>query len=109
VIRMSKFLLAPPIAFLMFLLLSLGLSKVTGLFAAKGKFSVGKTKAYACGEEVIDQKILPDYSMFFPFAFFFTIMHVVTLIVATDPSGISPISVLYLLVAVTAIFILFRR
>lgn len=106
---MNNFLLAPPLAFIIFLLLSIGLSKVTSLVSAKGKECCGKTKAYACGEDVQFHKAQPDYSQFFPFAFFFTIMHVVALIVATVPSGLSVMSVLYIVIAVMALFILFRR
>ena len=31
--------------------------------------------------------VQPDYGQFFPFAFFFTILHVVALMVATVPAG----------------------
>lgn len=57
-------------------------------------------------------RVRPDYSQFFPFAFFFTIMHVVALMVATIPGGaikLYAIAVLYLIVAVSALFILFRK
>lgn len=106
---MNSFLLLPPLAFIIFLLLSLGLSKVTSLVSAKGTECYGKTQAYACGEDVKLHKAQPDYSQFFPFAFFFTIMHVVALIIATVPSGISGMSALYLVTAILALFILFRR
>lgn len=106
---MNNFLLLPPLAFIIFLLLSLGLSKVTTLISAKGTESYGKTQAYACGQDVQFHKAQPDYSQFFPFAFFFTIMHVVALIIATVPSGLSGMAALYLVTALLALFILFRR
>jgi NADH-quinone oxidoreductase subunit A len=106
---MSSILLAPPLAFIIFLLVSMGLSKATALVSAKGTESLGKTKAYACGEDVQFHRAQPDYRQFFPFAFFFTIMHVVVLIIATVPSGLSGMSALYLGTAVLALFILFRR
>ena len=106
---MSNALLLPPLAFILFLLISASLSKITGLVAAKGKEYQGKTKAYACGENVPIHRSQPEYGQFFPFAFFFTIMHVVALIVATVPSGMTGMSILYLIVAVLSILILFRR
>lgn len=45
----------------------------------------GASKAYSCGEEMPDHMIQPDYSQFFHFAFYFTILHVVALIIATVP------------------------
>lgn len=102
-------LLAPPFAFIIFLVLSMLLSKGTQLLAAKGKDLPGKTKAYACGQDVPMNRAQPDYSQFFPFAYFFTIMHVVALIITTVPAGISGMALLYLAVGVLALFILFRR
>jgi len=101
--------LTPPIVFIIFLVLSLGLSGVTGIFATNGKDAPGKTRAYACGEDVQINQGTPEYGQFFEFAFFFTIMHVVVLIIATVPSGISLLSGIYLVVAALAIFILIRR
>jgi len=106
---MSTFLLAPPLAFLIFLALSASISLTGKLIAAKGVESPGKTKSYACGEDMPENKGQPEYSQFFKFAFFFTLMHVVVLIVATDPSGISLMSGLYLVVTVASLFMLFRR
>jgi hypothetical protein len=92
---MEKILLSPPIAFIILLGISLLLSFISKFIAAKGIIAAGKEKS--------------DYNQFFPFAFFFTIMHVVVLIVATVPKEISIMPFLYLLVAVMALFILFRK
>jgi hypothetical protein len=72
----------------------------------------GQGKAYACGEDLPSHRMQPDYAQFFPFAFFFTIMHVVALIVGTVPSGDVKsfgIAIVYLLAAFCGLFILFRR
>jgi len=106
---MGTILLAPPITFLVFLAISMGFSSFAGKFAAKGEDAPNKTKSYACGEDVEQTQGQPDYSEFFKFAFFFTIIHVVVLIVATDPFGISVMSVLYLVATVLSLFLLFRR
>lgn len=104
----NNILLAPPVAFLVVLAVALILSRVSSTFSAEGTPSPGKTKAYACGESAYSNRVRPDYAEFFPFAFFFTIMHVVALIVTTVPAGVYGLPLLYLLVAVLALLILFR-
>lgn len=106
---MATILLAPPVVFLIYLALAGLISLFSKHLAASGKDSPGKMKSYACGEDMLVNRAQPDYSQFFQFAFFFTIMHVVVLVVATDPAGISLMSGLYLTVTVLALFMLFRR
>jgi hypothetical protein len=74
--------------------------------------TAGATRSYACGEDVPDHRMQPDYAQFFPFAFFFTIMHVVALIVATVPRGslaASGLAAAILLNAAVGVWVLFRR
>ena len=106
---MENILLSPLIAFIILLAISLLLSYISKFIAAKGSIAAGKEESYACGEDVKTHKVQPDYSQFFPFAFFFTIMHVVALIVATIPGDISILALLYVFIAVLALFILFRK
>jgi len=54
----------------------------------------------------------PDYSTFFPFAFFFTLAHVATLIMTTVPVESLMTFILasiYIIGAVWGLYILFRR
>lgn len=111
---MTSFLLFPFIAFFIVLLFVLGQMYLMSKLAAEGKITAGKAKPYACGEDVKSQRINPDYSQFFPFAFFFTVMHVVVLMLATIPSGPLAgssliIASLFLIVAFISLFVLFRR
>ena len=110
---MNNILLSPPIAFLIMLVtvivLVSGISAIS--FKAKSR-AEGTGKSYACGEDMPPNLMQPDYSQFFPFAFFFTILHVVALMLATVPTetmGSFSIAVIYLLGAIVAMFILFRR
>jgi len=105
----ANFFLSPPVSFVIFLVLSFCLSFFFKKIAARGTPSKGKLKAYACGEDMDQNQGQPDYSDFFQFAFFFTIMHVVVLVVATDPVGLSFISMLYLGITVLSLFMLLRR
>jgi hypothetical protein len=101
---MSTWLFAPPILFIVvFAALSLA-SKIASFLSFKnpnpGK---GQKECYACGEDV------PN---FFRFAFFFTIIHVVALVISTVPAA-SPdtyaIMVMYIAGALIGLSILFRK
>jgi len=106
-------ILSPPIAFIIILLLSLLLSYLSAFLEFHRKDSAGAlTKAYASGEEFKGHRVQPDYSQFFPFAFFFTILHVVTLMVASIPAmntGSFVIAVIYILGAILGLMVLFRK
>jgi NADH:ubiquinone oxidoreductase subunit 3 (subunit A) len=106
---MNNIWLSPPITFIVFLAIIFGCSLIAGKMAAKGNDSPSKTKSYACGETEYASMGQPDYSQFFKFAFFFTIMHVMVLILATVPSGMSVMAALYFIIAVVALLILFRK
>lgn len=93
----AKILFFPPVAFAIFLLVGLLIYMFGALLAAKGNESPGKRTQYACGEDVPAAKVQPDYSFFFPFAIFFTIIHVTALIMATIPAGnLALMGILYL-------------
>ena len=107
-----SWLLSPPAAFLVVLGAAVCVFGVLSKLALrKGRTGAG-AKPYACGEETPDQKVQPDYSQFFPFAFFFTILHVVALIACTIPAPTfmtASIAVLYVVGAVAGLTILYRK
>jgi len=84
-------------------------SRISASWGAKGEDSPGKYESYACGQSGFANRVTPDYSQFFPYAFFFTIMHVLVLIVATVPVGELTLPLLYIVVGILAMIILFRR
>lgn len=105
-------LLFPPIAFVILLAAAIFLSALCSRLSFRKKDSSDESKkAYSCGEEFTGHMIQPDYSQFFPFAFFFTILHVVAMVVATIPSHTLDnfiIGVLYLFGAIIGLFILLK-
>lgn len=110
----EQIILSPPLAFIaLFIvigLLALLASRLLAVHPAVVK--PGTLKSYACGEDVQDHRARPDYAQFFPFAFFFTIMHVVALIVATVPAGnllISGLALLFVAASAMGLFILYRN
>ncbi len=108
---MDKILLSPPIAFLIMLAAVMALAGALSKLSFKPKKQEeGTGRAYACGEDMPTDLTQPDYSQFFPFAFFFTILHVVTLMLATVPVETVEsfsMAVIYLVGLIVAMFILF--
>jgi len=106
-------LLSPPFAFVIIFIAAVILSCIFSRWAfRKEKNPPGAKKAYACGEDFQEHLIQPDYSRFFPFAFFFTILHVVALVIATVPpenTGIFFMAGLYISAAVIGLIILLRK
>jgi len=82
----NELLLSPPIVFLMIMLTAIFVMYLLSKLALKPKkVSEGLTKEYSCGEEIKTHMIQPDYSQFVPFPFYFTILHVAALMIATVP------------------------
>jgi len=111
---MNNILLAPPVAFVLVLVAMLMLARALSAISYKNKGQPVEDigKSYACGENVPTHLMQPDYSQFFPFAFFFTVLHVITLMIATVPMETIEsfsIAVIYILGAVVGLSILFRR
>lgn len=105
--------LIPPVAFLILLATVTFLNYLFSKLALrKGKLSDEAKKAYSCGEEFSGHLIQPDYSQFFPFAFFFTVLHVVAMVIATIPAETIEslsIAVMYIVGAIIGLFILLRK
>lgn len=110
---MSFLLLLPPVALTLLVLVVWALSGASASLSFKRKGARGALdKPYAGGETLQTHRVQVDYGQFFPFAFFFTILHVVTLVVATSPArnleGLA-ISLIYVMGALLGLVILFRR
>lgn len=110
---MPGWLLTPPIVFIIILLAAIMLSRLLAPLAFKPKkHTSGEGKSYACGEDNYNDMAQPDYSSFFPFAFFFTLAHVATLIMTTVPAeSIETFTMVAIYVgsAILSLYILFRK
>jgi NADH:ubiquinone oxidoreductase subunit 3 (subunit A) len=110
---MKDLLLVPPVAFLIVLSTCLVLMALFRRIAFRKKSSTqGSKESYACGEPNYDHMAQPDYSNVFPFAFFFTMAHVATLIMTTVPiasQGIFFLVIVYIMGSILGLYILFRR
>jgi hypothetical protein len=109
----SELLLSPPIVFILVMLVVIVCAYALSKLSLKPKsIPEGLTKEYSCGEEIKTHMIQPDYSQFFPFAFYFTILHVVALMIATVPMASIEtllIAVVYILGAIVGLFVLYKR
>jgi NADH-quinone oxidoreductase subunit A len=110
---LSEGLFSPPAVFLI-ILISVGIFSFlcSKLAFRREKQSRESKEAYACGEDFEGHMIQPDYSQFFPFAFFFTILHVVVLVIATIPKvdmAVFGAAIVYILGAIIGLFSLLRK
>jgi NADH:ubiquinone oxidoreductase subunit 3 (subunit A) len=110
---MERLLIAPPVAFVVVLLVTGGFAYALSHLSYRSKNQPGGAKKpYSCGEEAPHQMIQPNYSQFFHYAFFFTILHVVALFITTVPTETVVtflIAAVYILGAVIGLFILLEK
>lgn len=109
---MNKILLLPPVAFLIFLAASWLFGRLLTVFSLKGKTTARGLEPYSCGERNYDPLISPDYSQFFPFALFFTLLEVAALVLATVPRiGVETLAMagIYIMVVIAGLSIIYRR
>jgi hypothetical protein len=113
---MEVSVLSPLIAFAIVLAASALLYAALRIFSAgprkKGSRGLGP---YACGEELPTHMIQPDYGQFYPFAFFFTVLHVVALTATTVPAILGGatslffVAGIYVAGAIAGLTILYRK
>ena len=100
--------LALPIVFGAVVVFSFALSRLS--LRAPGVAHAGEP--YACGEDAGEHMIRPDYEQFLPFAFFFTILHVMALMATTVPAatpGSFVLAAVYMLCAVVGLMVIYSR
>lgn len=105
-----EILFTPPALFIFFLGLFALILLYLRRYAAKGKEeSKGAKDAYACGQKNYANYVNPDYRQFFRYAFVFTVLHVIALIVTTAPAEALWLPLVYVAVGVLTLVIIFRK
>ena len=104
-------LFSTPVLFLTFLLMLALLSIYLKRKADKTPSGKHAFDPYACGQskDAVSQYINPNFKRMFYLAFFFTVMHVLVMIVSTAPKGHTLIPVAYIADGALAMLILFRK
>lgn len=82
---------------------------VLSKFSAEGTLSEKGLDSYACGQQGMEGYVNPGYSQFFTYAFIFTVMHVLTMVVATAPKDRAALPIVYVLAGIYVIFIVLKR
>jgi hypothetical protein len=109
---MASSIFLPPVAAVLILLAVLLLSRGMKATAFRGELGAGARSAYSCGEDMPRNSYRPEYGQFFSYAFFFTIMHVAALVLATVPAGAAGpyiLAALYVAAALIGLSALLRK
>ena len=99
-----EILLAPPIAFVLYLVLVAILTGFGQILAGKSQPSDLKNSAYTSGEAPLLGRALPGYRGFFTMALFFAVLHLGVLMLGS--SGLAPMAGAYLVVLIAALIAL---
>lgn len=104
-------IISTPVLFLSFLLMFALFSMYLKRKADKTPSGKHAFDPYACGQtkDAVSQYVNPNFRRMFYLAFFFTVMHVLVMIVATAPAGHTLMPVAYIAVGALAMLILFRK
>jgi len=110
---MGNWLTNPGIVFAIVLVLLFLLNRLFSRLAYRSnKPKADSCESYACGESNFDNSAQPDYSQFFPFAFFFTLAHVATLMITTMHFvniGALVIAIFYIIGGIIGLYVLLRK
>lgn len=90
-----EILLAPPVAFLVYIVLVSFLSGMGQVLAGRSHPTTAKSSPYASGEKALITTAVPGYSPFFRVALFFAVLHLGAIVLATG--GLSLMAGVYLL------------
>jgi NADH:ubiquinone oxidoreductase subunit 3 (subunit A) len=103
---MDKFLLAPPVAFVIYVALVAILSGFGRILAGAGSKSPAKMSTYAAGESSPTRPAVPGYRPFFVVALFFAVLHLGVLVLGSgDLSSIVGIYLVGLILALVALIL----
>lgn len=106
---MDKLIFAPPVVFMIFFLIFLLWSRNMSKYSHNSVGGERKSSAYACGQQNVQNYVNPDYSQFFPYAFFYTIMHVLVLVIATASYDAMLLPIVYIAAGILSLIIIFKK
>lgn len=99
----------PPLAFVFFLLLALVLGYGGKKMAPKTPPDPEANTSYAGGEDIPGEKKFIGYRVFFPIALFFTVLHVLALLLGLLPQGLAWVGLVYVGIILLALLSLILR
>jgi len=105
---MKEIFFSPPVIFVLMTLIFALSSKWLSRYSCKGSHGEHAFDPYACGQRDVENYVNPDYTRFFSYAFIFTVVHILILVVATAPKDAQLLPVIYIVSGILAILIAFR-
>ncbi|MCR4428036.1 MAG: hypothetical protein NUV68_01650 [Caldiserica bacterium] len=99
----------PPLAFVLFLLIALILGAGGRKLAPKVPPDSEAATSYAGGEDIPGEKKFVGYKVFFPIALFFTVLHVLALLLGLLPQGLAWVGLVYSGIIVLALLSIILR
>ncbi len=84
-------------------------SRLLHKYANKEKPGERALAPYACGQRDVENYVNPNYSQYFTYAFIFTVVHILILVVATAPKDVQIMPIAYIISGMLAILIAFKR
>jgi len=106
---MEAVLYSPPVIFILFFLILIVSNIWLSQFSKLGKLGEHALDSYACGQRNVENYVNPDYSQFYQYAYVFTVVHVLILVVATAPADAQLLPIVYIVTGIMSILIVFRR
>lgn len=101
---MTQIILSPPVVVLILILLYGSINYCLSFFETQAVKRVNQD-----GQQIEQSNIKPDYRHLYPYAFFFTIMQILILVLATASSGSFTLPLLYIAAGILSLLIIFRR
>lgn len=105
---MANILFSPPIAFALFLLLALVAMRGLSRYERGGVQTARSLDPYACGQRDFENYVNPNYTQFFRYAFVFSVMHVLALVVSTSSREML-LPLAYVGAGILSLLIVFRK
>lgn len=106
---MNEIFTSVPIIFIFYAVILILLALFLGRSANNDIGSSHQRDPYASGQTDINHVVHPTYYKMFAYAFFFTVMHVLALVVATAPYGVTLLPIVYIGIGILAMVILLRK
>ncbi len=106
--KVTTILLSTPVVFLIFTGL---IALIMHLLKRKASLLPGgehEQEPYACGQRDVEHHVAPDFSKVFAYAFIFTIMHVLVMVIATAPPDSVLLPIMYVTAGALVMFLIFR-
>ena len=106
---MTSIILSVPVVFLLFTALIALVMRLLRRNASRQPGGEHEQEPYACGQRNVEHNVAPDFSKVFAYAFIFTIMHVLVMVIATAPADSVMMPLAYVTAGALVMFLIFKR